>query len=468
MTDYTLEDTVYKRFTTRAFATNIPTMLAGTPVVSAYEDDSTTQITAGITLNVDHDGVIGLNLLTIVATAANGFESGKSYDLVVTTGTVDGVSHVGEVVWHFTLSAEAGATDKILNAALSGYQTQGTVGAAITMAAYSGPHGPGVYIDDGAANTGTTLGKDGTVENPVSTVAAGTTIASNLGVQVLYLINDTVLTLTQTYEGFTFVGLGLNNKITLGSQDVDNSMFHNVILTGTQGGTGIIYAIGCALTGLASAEIIAWLCWLTGNNTLRAATTHIFKDCCSAVAGDVTPDLTFPGTGTTEVSVRNYSGGLNLKSGTANDTISFEVVAGQIIIDSSCNSLTVRPRGALKVTDNGVNTNIELEAAINLTNINAEMDNALNTAIPGTPVANSINERVAALNDYAPTAQMVESYAANGVPPTRDQCMLAIHQMLMQFGVAGTSIIVRKLDNEATAFIVTLNDAVNPTDAKRI
>lgn len=111
MADYTVGDTVYKRFTTRAFATGIPGTLGGTPVVSAYEDDSITQITAGITLGVDHDGVTGLNLLTIVATGANGFEVSKSYDFVITTGTVDSVSVVGEVVWHFTLSAEAAAVD---------------------------------------------------------------------------------------------------------------------------------------------------------------------------------------------------------------------------------------------------------------------------------------------------------------------------------------------------------------------
>jgi hypothetical protein len=111
MPDYTVGDTLYKRFTTRAFATGAPTTLAGTPVVSAYEDDSVTQITAGITLGVDHDSVTGLNLLTIVATGANGFETGKSYDLVITTGTVDSVSVVGEVVWHFSLSAEAAAVD---------------------------------------------------------------------------------------------------------------------------------------------------------------------------------------------------------------------------------------------------------------------------------------------------------------------------------------------------------------------
>ena len=108
--DRTLDDTFYLRFTTRAFATGIPGTLGGTPVVSAYEDASITQITAGITLGVDHDSVTGLNLLTIVATTGNGYEAGKDYDLVITTGTVDSVSVVGEVIGHFSLGLDAAFT----------------------------------------------------------------------------------------------------------------------------------------------------------------------------------------------------------------------------------------------------------------------------------------------------------------------------------------------------------------------
>jgi len=109
--DRTVGDTFYILFTTRAFATGIPTVLSGSPVVSAYEDNSATQITAGITLGVDHDSVVGLNLLTIVATGANSFESGKDYHLVITVGTVGGVSVVGEVVGHFSLELSAAAID---------------------------------------------------------------------------------------------------------------------------------------------------------------------------------------------------------------------------------------------------------------------------------------------------------------------------------------------------------------------
>ena len=111
MTDYTLGDTLHIAFSTRAFATGIPTVLAGTPVVSAYEDVGLTQITAGITLGVSHDSVVGLNMLTIVATGGNGFGSGQDYNLVITTGTVGGVSVVGEVVGRFTIGRSAAAVD---------------------------------------------------------------------------------------------------------------------------------------------------------------------------------------------------------------------------------------------------------------------------------------------------------------------------------------------------------------------
>lgn len=109
--DYTLEDTVTIPFTTRAFATGIPTALAGTPVVEIYEDDSVTQITAAETLTVSIDGVVGFNMLSVAATAANGFENGKSYTAIISTGTVGGVSVVGEVVGHFTIGRSAAAVD---------------------------------------------------------------------------------------------------------------------------------------------------------------------------------------------------------------------------------------------------------------------------------------------------------------------------------------------------------------------
>ena len=101
--DIALGETIYVPFTTRRFSTGAPFTLAGTPAVAAYVDAGTVEITAGITLGVDHDARTGLNMLTIVATSGNGYAAGTDVALVITAGTVDSVSVVGEVVGTFSI-----------------------------------------------------------------------------------------------------------------------------------------------------------------------------------------------------------------------------------------------------------------------------------------------------------------------------------------------------------------------------
>jgi hypothetical protein len=106
MRDYALETTFDIKFTTRRFTTGVPFALAS-GVISAYPGNSITQITAGITLTADFDGVVGLNNIRVVATAANGYATNTNYALVITTGTVDSVSVVGEVVGEFSIEAQS-------------------------------------------------------------------------------------------------------------------------------------------------------------------------------------------------------------------------------------------------------------------------------------------------------------------------------------------------------------------------
>lgn len=103
MTDFPLGQTIDLKFTSRRFSTGVPFTLAGSPAVAAYPDNSTTEVTAGITLSVDFDSRTGLNNVRVVATSGNGYATGTSYALVITAGTVDSVPVVGEVVGHFTI-----------------------------------------------------------------------------------------------------------------------------------------------------------------------------------------------------------------------------------------------------------------------------------------------------------------------------------------------------------------------------
>jgi len=106
-------------------------------------------------------------------------------------------------------------------------------------------------------------------------------------------------------------------------------------------------------------------------------------------------------------------------------------------------------------------------------NIETDTQN-IQTRLPTALVSSRMDSTVDATGmesgavDNILTTQMTESYAANGVAPTLAQAMFAVHQMLMQFGIASTSYTVRKLDDSTTAFVVTLDDATTPTDAKRV
>ncbi len=108
--DIRLGDMIDIKFTSRQFSTGAPFTLAGSPAVAAYVGNGTTEITAGITLSVDFDSRTGLNNVRIVASSGNGFATATNVHLVITAGTVDGISVVGETIGSFSIEARSAPT----------------------------------------------------------------------------------------------------------------------------------------------------------------------------------------------------------------------------------------------------------------------------------------------------------------------------------------------------------------------
>lgn len=242
--------------------------------------------------------------------------------------------------------------------------------------AYLGSRGPGVFLDDAAANTNTVLGTDGTEGNPVSTIAAAITLAGTLGSKRIYLLNDSLITLAATMQDYEFVGVGefSSNVITLGSQDVDHSHFINCTLTGTQAGALRMQATDCDLLSVSGLECTAMRCALAG--TLTARQDCFFDSCWSASAGAAAPVLDINSVANININMRHYSGGLQIDNAVATTVVSYES-DGQLTIDATCTSLTISVRGNCSITDNGTTTAITQDAAVNRTAINAEVDTAL-------------------------------------------------------------------------------------------
>ena len=102
--DFDTSTVVYGKFTTFRPSTGAAFTLGGTPALSVYKDNSTTQSTSGVTLTADFDSVTGLNHFAIdTSTDGTFYSAGSFFDIVITTGTVDSVSVVGSVVASFTI-----------------------------------------------------------------------------------------------------------------------------------------------------------------------------------------------------------------------------------------------------------------------------------------------------------------------------------------------------------------------------
>lgn len=229
-------------------------------------------------------------------------------------------------------------------------------------------YGVGIWIDGGAANTNTTAYVDGTRVKPVSTLVAAKTLADAIGFQRYYIVNSSNLTLAATHENWEFIGIGEGNLIDFGSQDVDGSVFDHLMISGTQGGTGMAGLHDCYLNTIDSLEAIVISSSLSDTISVRVSGNTVFDQCYSNVAGNNTPGLNFNSAGTINVSVRHYSGGLALFNMISTHTISYES-DGQLVIDGSCTSANVTTRGNMTITDNGTTTSLTDDAVFNKTEL---------------------------------------------------------------------------------------------------
>ena len=183
--DFNTGSVVYDKFSTIQPSTGAPFTLAGSPVLSVYKDNSTTESVAGVSLTPDFDGRTGLNHIAI-DTGADGtfYSSGSFFTLVLTAGTVDGVSTSGFVVGAFTLNKTAALKPATANRTLvidangavilTPNQSIGNVTGGVTLS-------PNQSVNIVGNITGNL---NGNVSGSVNTVSNNVPISPNLAVNI--------------------------------------------------------------------------------------------------------------------------------------------------------------------------------------------------------------------------------------------------------------------------------------------
>lgn len=93
-------------------ANGAPVTLGGTPAVAVYKDDSDVERDETSGLTVDFDGITGLHHVSINLSADGTFYSaGSDFTVVLTSGTVDGLSQAGRILGSFSIEGRAVVED---------------------------------------------------------------------------------------------------------------------------------------------------------------------------------------------------------------------------------------------------------------------------------------------------------------------------------------------------------------------
>lgn len=209
-------------------------------------------------------------------------------------------------------------------------------------------YGGAVHIDvaGGAAGTAAPLG---TEEFPSSNIADALTIANALGIRKFHIRGT--ITLTQALDDWQVFGDGEEAEVNINGQDVADSEFTDVRLTGTIG-TGPIRARDCEVNGLGGiAGTFIDCAVLAGAHTITGNTRFVRPT--SAVAGPGQPIFDFDGAAVS-LELRDQIGGAQVANMThASSTLSIDSPSGHIVVAASCTNGNgvIRGKGVLDRLD---------------------------------------------------------------------------------------------------------------------
>ena len=480
-----LEDSIHY-FTWNTSATtgaSITRTVNGT--VSVYKDDGIAQSVVGVTDTEDFDGLTGVHCCKIDTSADAFYATGHDYSVVLSAATIDGQT-VNTAIAHFSIENRVASSDvdiakAVWDRVLTGVTHNIATSAgrrlrAIQECAYY--IDGGVWVDTVNGTAGTVNYENGTISNPVDSIADALTIAASIGFKRIGVLPGSSITFIADMSGYELLGEGWT--LALGGQAAANTHIHGATITGiATAGAGIIYFHSCRFGAATLGKAHFTTCGFDGNLTVSAAATYIFDRCYNNSDGLTAPVLDFGGAvGNTHIGLRAWRGGIEIANLGANGTDVFSITgAGQLLIASTCAAGTIKVIGAFTVVDNVVggfsgtltedarNALIEYDPPTK-TEIDSDMtflESAVSDVKSDTVTIYSdttaLPSAVSIISDLFATA-ISESPTAGTV---QESMLYALAANKYKIGIAGTTLTLYKSDGSTALETWTLDDATNPT-----
>lgn len=427
--DFRIGKTIRKMWNSNAIAGESITR-ATNGTISVYKDGGVTQSTTGVTDTEDFDGLTGVHLVAIDTSADGTFYSaGSEFEVVLSAATIDGKT-INATLFSFSLenrSALMPTTDgRKLDVSAGGE-------AGIDWANIGSP-------STTQGLSGTTVKTATDVETDTADIQSrlpATLVSGRMDASVGAMANNVMTAAAAAADLATELQSGLATASALSTVEgkIDTlDVVADAILLDTA-------EIGAAGSGLSA---IPWnAAWDAEVQSEVADALGVYDPPTKAELDAAVSPLALEAT---LAIVDGIVDAIKLKTdGLPSDPADASDIAGAF---STVNS-TLATIAAFVDT--------EIAAIKNKTDL-----------IPNSPAAVGDAMTLTSAYDFAKgSVAMAEAYAANGAAPSPIQALYAIHQMLMQFSIAGTNITVKKLNNSTTAFVVSLDDSASPTEAAR-
>lgn len=218
----------------------------------------------------------------------------------------------------------------------------------------------------------------GTERQPANNMADALTIAQSRGINTFLVKSDLVLSNIDV-SSYSFLGEQHNIMLTVDSSaNVEECNFYNLTLQGVLSGASHIR--DCFVMDISNVHGHLTDCSLDGYITLSGTGDLLIINCWDHMAGFGLPSIDCDGYGS-NLTIREYRGGLFIKNKTGTDEISIDMNSARIVLDSTVTDGDIIVRGVGHLTNNGT-ANVDSTNVVNPGTVSVAV---LNKMLPFLP-----------------------------------------------------------------------------------
>lgn len=206
-----------------------------------------------------------------------------------------------------------------------------------------------IWIDITNGTAGTEAFVNGTADNPVNSIADAVSLSSSTGLQRFVVAAGSSITLAASAANYEMMGESWT--LACNSQSLAGAHIVGATVSGTFTGNPILER--CIINAITGPGATMRSCYLNDVAITNNGTDNWYlNDCRSRVAGTGSPNFDFgAAVGAMGLSMRAYSGGIEIENMATGDTMSLEG-DGALTINANCTDGSLALRGNFRLTDN--------------------------------------------------------------------------------------------------------------------